>query len=261
VANVGAVYALLALAGHRHEMLRRLREGTRAQARRLAEIGGGLAHEMRNPLHALRINLHTLKRAFGQSNQLSREQIAATVSESDSVIDRLDVLLTDLVQFTSPHQGERTRLDLASEVQATINLLGEDLRRSQVEVRTHLPQDAVQVSAEPASFRQILLNLLTFAQHSAGKGGVVEVGVRSDNGHAEITVANSGPTLSDEQRARLFDPFQAPVETGSGLGLALVQSILSNLGGTASGQRRAEGGTVLRIRLPLAAAPDTGVSS
>jgi signal transduction histidine kinase len=243
----------------------------------LAQLGSGLAHEMRNPLHALRINLHTLKRAIGQclqtgpglangtggkaGPQLSHDQLTATVSESDAVIDRLDVLLRDLVQLTAPTQGERASLNIASETKATLSLLAEDLRRSQVEVRTDWPAVPIRVNAEPGCLRQVLLNLLTFAQHGAGKNGVVEVRVQSQDDMAEVAVASSGLTLSDEQRARLFDPFQSPVETGSGLGLALVQSILSNLGGTASGQRRAEGGTILRIRLPLAPAPDAGVSS
>ena len=260
VANVGAVYGLMLLAGQRQDIAQRLQNAIRARVRELAQLGGGLAHEIRNPLHALRMNLHTLKRAVGQSTPLSREQIADTISESDAVIDRLDVLLRDLVQLTAPSQGERSNLNVAKEMRATLNLLTEDFRRDQIDVHADLPAELVQISAEPAVFRQVLLNLLTFAQHAAGKQGVVEVQVAAHNGHADITVANSGFTLTDEQRAKLFDPFQTPVDSGSGLGLALVQSQVSSLGGTACGQRRAAGGTSLRIRLPLATTFDSGVS-
>jgi len=260
VANVAAIYGLMMLAGQRQDLALRLQDSTRARERELAQLGGGLAHEIRNPLHALRMNLHTLKRAVGQSTPLSREQIAATVSESDDVIDRLDVLLRDLVQFTAPAKGERSHLNLTNELQATLNLLAEEFRRQHVEIRTELPTHPVQISAEPTSFRQMLHNLLSFAQHAAGEQGLVEVQVASNADHAEISVANSGFTLTDEQHAKLFDPFQTPVDSGSGLGLALVQSHVTNLGGTASGQRRAAGGTTLRIRLPLAATFDSGVS-
>ena len=261
VANVAAVYGLLLLSGQRQDLAQRLQNAIRARARELAQLGGGLAHEIRNPLHALRMNLHTLKRAIGQSTPLSREQIADTISESDAVIDRLDVLLRDLVQLTVPSQGERSNLNVVKELQATVNLLKEEFRKGQVELRADLPNNPVQVSAEPTTFRQVLLNLLTFAQHAAGKQGLVEVQVASNADHAEITVANTGFTLTDEQRAKLFDPFQAPVDAGSGLGLALVQSQVSNLGGTASGQRRTTGGTTLRVRLPLATTFDSGVST
>lgn len=261
VANVGAVYGLMQLAVQRQDLSQRLQNAIRARTRELAQLGGGLAHEIRNPLHALRMNLHTLKRAIGQSTPLSREQIADTISESDAVIDRLDVLLRDLVQLTAPSQGERANLNVVKELQATVNLLREEFRKDQVEFRAELPSNPVQVSAEPATFRQVLLNLLTFAQHAAGKQGLVEVQVAANADHAEITVANSGFTLTDEQRAKLFDPFQTPVDAGTGLGLALVQSQVSSLGGTASGQRREKGGTVLRIRLPLATTFDSGVST
>ncbi len=258
VANVGAVYGLMLLAGQRQYLAQRLQNAIGARARELAQLGGGLAHEIRNPLHALRMNLHTLKRAIGQTTPLSREQIADTISESDAVIDRLDVLLRDLVQLTAPSQGERSNLNVVKELQATVNLLKEEFRKGQVELRADLPNNPVQVSAEPTTFRQVLLNLLTFAQHAAGKQGVVEVQVTSNSDHAEITVANSGFTLTDEQRAQLFDPFQTPIDSGSGLALALVQSQVSKLGGTASGQRRMPGGTTLHIRLPLATTFDSG---
>ena len=261
VANVGAVYGLMQLAVQRQDLAQRLQNAIRARTRELAQLGGGLAHEIRNPLHALRMNLHTLKRAIGQSTPLSREQIADTISESDAVIDRLDVLLRDLVQLTAPSQGERSNVNVVKELQATVNLLKEEFRKDQVELRADLPANSVQVSAEPTAFRQVLLNLLTFAQHAAGKQGLVEVQVAAHADHAEITVANSGFTLTDEQRAKLFDPFQTPVDAGSGLGLALVQSQVSNLGGTASGQRRTTGGTTLRIRLPFATTFDSGVST
>jgi signal transduction histidine kinase len=83
--------------------------------------------------------------------------------------------------------------------------------------------------------------------------------VQSHNGQAEVAIASAGFTLTDEQRAKLFDPFQAPGEKSSGLGLALVQALLRNLGGSVSGESRAAGGTVLRVRLPLAATLDHAV--
>lgn len=259
VANVAAVYGLMVLAGRHQALASQLTETIRSRARELAQLGGGLAHEMRNPLHALRINLHTLKRAIGKNTPLDRDQIAATVSDSDAVIDRLDVLLGDLVHYTEPATGETKDLNLAAEVQATLNLLAEDFRSRQVEVKTDLSRDPVQVRAEPTSFRHLLHNLLSFVQQTAGQSGPVEVQVQARNGFAELAIASAGLKLTDAERGKLFDPFQAPGESGSGLGLALVQSLLRNLGGSVSGESRAAGGTLLRLRLPLAAAPDLGV--
>jgi two-component system sensor histidine kinase HydH len=261
VADIAALYGLTALSGHRQNLSERLRDAVRLRSRELAQLGAGLAHEMRNPLHALRMNLHTLKRAIGQNSPLSREQLVATVSDSDAVIDRLDVLLRDLVQFTSPSQGEKSRLDLVAEMRATLNLLSEDLGRTQTEVHSQLPAEPVPVIASPACLRQVLLNLLTFAQHGGGQKRQLDVQVQTVGGQAEIALSNHGLKMSEEQLAHMFDPFQAPNETGSGLGLAVVRCLLEDLDGTVCGAARPAGGVVLRVRLPLAPVPESGVTA
>src|SRR5207253_10481430 len=101
-----AAAALLFL-GRRERLLKSsLSSGGRERARELAQLGAGLAHEIRNPLHALRINLHTLRRALTGRSPLASEDVVATIRESDASIDRLDVLMRDLLQFSDPHRGE-----------------------------------------------------------------------------------------------------------------------------------------------------------
>ncbi|HEX5106149.1 MAG TPA: ATP-binding protein [Pirellulaceae bacterium] len=260
VCSIAAVYGLSELSRQRIELQRKVREGASSRSRELAQLGCGLAHEIRNPLHALRINLHTLKRAINNGTQFSRDQMTAMVSDSDAVIDRLDVLLHDLVQFTSPPQGERTRLDVVREVRATLNLMSGDLNRQHVKVQTEFPAAPVMVAAEAACFRQALLNLLTFAQQGAGQDGTIDVAVRVNRSRAEIAVANRGLTLDDEQLAQMFDPFQGPAEAGSGLGLALVRCLFEQFGGSVGGESPVSGGTVISVRLPLAESRDAGVT-
>ena len=87
------------LARGQGRMWRVLRGQTRQRSRELSQIGSGLAHEIRNPLHALRINLHTLRRSFSSRNPLPEDQLIDTIEESASAIDRLDELMRDLVQY------------------------------------------------------------------------------------------------------------------------------------------------------------------
>jgi signal transduction histidine kinase len=248
----GAVFATVFIARQTQRLRQAYRQCLGERARQLAQIGGGLAHEVRNPLHALRINLHTLKRALGQNKPLSSEQIADTVKESDAEIDRLDALLRDFLEFTSPAHGEKGIIDVGREIQAALNLLAEDLRREQISVKCHLPPEPVIIRANPKRFRQVVQNLLTFAQRNAGKSGNVEIQVHENGRGAEISVADSGPNLTDEQRAHLFEPFQAPVDTGCGLGLALVQCFADEVGGDVSSQSRSPRGTQVRVVVPQA---------
>ena len=175
--DVAALGGLAFLAKTERRLRQALRGGTRQRSRELAQLGSGLAHEVRNPLHALRINLHTLKRAFSGRSSLPEDQLVATLQESNAAIDRLDVLMRDLLQFSDPNTGQVARVDVVHEVQATLGLLAENLRREQIEVRTRLCSQSMPVAIDPTRFRQAMLNLMTHAQHRAGKNGKIDVTV------------------------------------------------------------------------------------
>jgi len=256
--NAGATGALLHLAARHRGLWKALRDKVTRHSRELAQLGSGLAHEIRNPLHALRINLHTLRRALSGRSPLPEDQIVATIQESDASIDRLDSLMRDFLLFADPSRGEVARVDIASEVRSSLSLLAEDFRRQQIELRTQIPAAPATVAIDPARLRQVLHNLLTFAQHRVGQSGTIHLQVAEGEGGVEIAVDDSGPALSDEVRRRLFEPFQAPGETGSGLGLALVQTYIEEAGGRVVWQRHAPHGERCRLWLPLAPSVHNG---
>jgi signal transduction histidine kinase len=256
-AEAGAMAALIYLS-RRHTRLRRRLSGEHSErARDMAQLGSGLAHEIRNPLHALRINLHTLRRALGGRSQLSEQQIVDTIDDSDSAISRLDGLMRDLLQYSDPSSGQVVEVEVGPEVEAALKLLAEDFRRDNIQVAKNLPDLPTAVAIDPVRLRQLLHNVLTFAQHRAGKNGTIEVCVARSLGGVEITVGDSGPLLAVDKRARIFEPFQAPAETGSGLGLALVQLYAEEAGGQASWDGASAGGRC-RVWLPLATPGDKG---
>jgi signal transduction histidine kinase len=258
--DAAAVGALIYLARRQGRMWRRLRSENRDRTREIAQIGAGLAHEVRNPLHALRINLHTLRRAFGGRATLPQEQLVATVEESNAAIERLDALMRDFLQFSDPTEGDVEKVDVVHEVRATLNLQAENLRCDQIEVRTELTEQPTPISIDPIRLRQSLHNLLTFAQHRAGKNGKIDVSVAHKDGGVEIAIEDSGPGLPELQRARIFEPFQAPAETGSGLGLALVQVHVEEAGGQARfGCNGSANGC--RVWFPLATTANKGGES
>jgi signal transduction histidine kinase len=103
--------------------------------------------------------------------------------------------------------------------------------------------------------RQLLLNLLTFAEQNAGPSGRIEVSVAASDGAAELVVADSGPTLNAHDRARVFEPFQAARKTRSGLGLALVKAFASEAGGSVDCQPHEPSGNRFRVLLPVSRSP------
>lgn len=248
--DVVAGLALYRIATGQRRLSDKAENSERERATQLAGIASGLAHEIRNPLHALRLNLHALGKATTGKIQLTREDLLATIHESDSEIDELERLLRDLIRFSSPDSSKKVEINVVNEVQATLNLMDEDMRHKNIEVSSHWADRPVVVWFDPARLRQMLVNLLTFAQNNAGSKGRIEVQVNRRGNLAEVVVADSGPALSQSEVQRVFDPFQAPRDTGSGLGLALVQTFAAEAGGSASCETDASGGNRFRVLLP-----------
>jgi len=249
-ANLGAVIGLVLLARDFGELRRKLVHEIQYRTRQLSQIGMGLAHEIRNPLQALRINVHTLRRSVGRA-QLDEQQMTDMMRESDDEIDHLDGLMRDFVQYTVPHTGDRADVDLRREVQATLGLVSEELRRKQIELKTQFVDRPLTVHIDPARLRQVALHLLTFAQRSAGVKGTVQVSIAENNGAAELVIADTGPALSDADQARLFEPFQSTAHSDAGLGLALIRRFVEEAGGSID-RRKQSDMSGFRVLLPLA---------
>jgi signal transduction histidine kinase len=249
--DLAAGLALVIVARRHIELLNLVREGGRARATQLSQLAAGLAHEIRNPLHALRINLHSLKRAFGGQSRLTADDVAASIQDSNKSIDTLDRLMRDMLKYTAADGGQRTLVNLSGEMQATLNLLADEMRQRGITIEAQVADRPLMVAMDPARLRQALLNLFTFAQNNASSPGRVEVALSNGRGRAQIVVADNGPTLSEQDRARVFEPFQATKETGSGLGLALVKTFVEEVGGTLTCEPGNPVGNRFRATLPL----------
>jgi len=250
--NVAACGALVHVAREHTRIWEALNGERQERARQMAKLGSGLAHEIRNPLHALRINLHVLRRAFGGHSSLPEDQLVATISESNSAIDRLDQIMRELLQLSDSSTEGAAVVNLVQELQSALGLLAEDLKGDQIVLRCSLPADIVSISIDPIRLRQSLLNLFAFAKQRAGKGGSIEIGVERRENGVEIDIRDSGPALPADQSEHIFEPFQAPVRSGTGLGLALVQINVENARGRIQWDGATAKGGSCRVWFPLA---------
>jgi signal transduction histidine kinase len=249
-ANLAAIFGLVVLTRDFGGLRRKVARVVHDQKQLLAKIGVGLAHELRNPLHALRINVHTLKRSLGRAS-LSEQQVGEIMQESSDEIDRMDALVRDFVQFTVPQSAGDASADFREQVQATLHLLAEDMRRKHVQLKTELPDEPVNVRMSADRLRHTALNLFTFAQRSAGENGTIEIQMSQSDGAAELIIADSGKPLSHRDQDRLFEPFQATAHSDSDLGLALIHRFIKEAGGTIV-RTHSHGRNCFQLQLPLA---------
>jgi signal transduction histidine kinase len=201
------------------------------RATELGQVAAGLAHEIRNPLHAIRLNLHALGRLPDGSAKLNAVQVSTIINESNEEIARLDRLIEELLGFAKPDELREEEIDLVAELRVTLSFISQEMQCSGVELRTRIPDQAAMVHMDPTRLKQIMLNLLMNAKEAAGEGGRIDVGLANHDERVEIRVSDDGPGIPEGDREHIFEPFYTTKEGGSGLGLALVKRFVEEADG------------------------------
>jgi two-component system C4-dicarboxylate transport sensor histidine kinase DctB len=225
-------------------------------AKKLAAIGRlalGFAHEIRNPLSAIRMNFQLIRR-----NTETTPRTNESFDMVDKEIERLNGLLKDVMGFAKPRPLNLQRTDLVALIRQITLLLEQRFQQEQVVLSTQLP-DELQVVCDQEQIEQVLLNLVLNAIEAMEEcNGDKKMSINAvvDGDTALIHVVDSGGGIAPDDRDKLFDPFFTTKPSGGGLGLANVQSILLHHQGQIWVQSEPGQGTTFSLRLPLNG-PDT----
>jgi two-component system sensor histidine kinase PilS (NtrC family) len=219
------------------------------RAERLASIGrlaAGIAHEIRNPLASISGSIEMLKTTPGADAD-SRQLMDIAVRE----VDRLNRLITDLLDYARPHKEERRRLDLGEHAGEIVRAFEQE-RREKITVAVELPA-GVMVDAAPGQLRQVLWNLIRNAADAMSTSGGGEIAIRlgTDGPRAALAIRDQGPGIPPDRIDRIFEPFYSTKTGGTGLGLATVARIVADHGGTIDVSSEPGQGATFTVRLPL----------
>jgi two-component system sensor kinase FixL len=232
----------------RVQMEERLRE--QAALARLGEMAAVIAHEVKNPLAAVRGAIQVVGKRLPPG---SRE--ADVVTDIIARIDTLNLLVKDLLLFARPPQPHLVPLDVSLVLTATVGLLSQDVANAGVNVG--LGGGAPPILGDAEMLKIVFTNLLVnSAQAMKGHGDVV-VTVAADDAACVVEFTDSGPGIPADVRNRLFTPFVTTKARGTGLGLATVKRIVEAHSGRIQIECPDVGGTRIRIWLPLASLSGT----
>lgn len=225
------------------------------RAEELAEVGqiaAGMAHELRNPLTAIKMLVQT-NREEAEARGLPFEDLHVIEQE----ILRMEGRLNVFIDFAKPPKPERQRLDLAAVVDQTLALIGGRARKQRVQLKFTPPLVPVAIEADGEQVRQLLVNLALNALDVMPRGGILEIELtpRGET-FVELTVLDTGPGIAPRHLNRLYEPFFTSKETGLGLGLAVSQRIARDHGGSLRALNRTQGGACFVLRLPAARGKD-----
>jgi len=228
--------------------LRRLEQQSR-RAERLATLGqlaAGIAHEIRNPLASISGSIELLRQAPTASDD-DRTLMAIVHRE----IQRLNVLIGDLLDYANPRPLQSDDFDLGSLVEETLRVARAEPAFADVELAADIEQPLA-IHGDPAKLRQLVWNLVRNARDAALTGGKhVRVEVRRGPTSATIAVRDDGPGIAKEMVARIFDPFVTTKEKGTGLGLATCAAVVGEHNGRIDVDTAPERGTTMLVTLPV----------
>ena len=224
----------------------------RAQCAEIAELAGGLAHEIRNPLSTMRLNLDLLAEDFADSQTTRDRRALQKIDRLRQESHRLEVILEDFLRFIRA-QGPRLE-------PTDLNGVVDDLRdfsevrslEQGVTTRAYYDANLPPIPLDADLFKQALLNLILNAQAAMPGGGELTLQTRREGDHAALDVIDTGCGIPEHARSKVFDSFYSTKPKGTGLGLPTTRRIVEAHGGAIDVASEPGKGSKFTIRLPMA---------
>jgi two-component system NtrC family sensor kinase len=215
----------------------------------LGKLSAGVAHEINNPLSNVLLSLEMLENHLSESGYLSgksRERIEAAKRN----LDRAAKIARELLFYSQEREAEFVPVNLNDIVETTLGLL--DSRRDSYDILLMLGE-IPDVSGIPWKIEEILLNLLMNAMEASSPGGAIEITTRVQDAHICCAVRDHGSGISEQNLARVFDPFFTSKDPGegTGLGLSICFGIMQMHGGEIQLESKERHGTTAQLLFPM----------
>jgi len=220
-------------------------------SRRLASLGrlaAGVAHEIRNPLSSIKGFATYFKERY-RDNPDDQKTSEIMIQE----VDRLNRVITQLLEFARPPVIQKKRASLQSLIQHSLRMIERQASAKEIQVLSHLPSDVKEVDLDPDGINQVLLNLYLNAIEAMERGGRLTVSLYREKRSpwVKIMVSDTGKGISKEDLEHVFDPYFTTKQSGTGLGLAIVHKIIEAHRGEVRAESEIGRGTTVSILLPV----------
>ncbi len=227
----------------------RVMEETARRQDRLAAVGrlaASIAHEIRNPLAAMRGSIQMLRLEFKEDSDHA-QLMEIILRESD----RLNKIVTDYLNYARPRPASMEKVDVCEVIRETLKLLRNSPELSDGHtLNEDLPAESLIVKGDAEQLKQVCWNVARNALQSMPNGGQFSVSAdRTDARRVHINFKDSGCGMSPEQVERLFEPFTSTTG-GTGLGMSIVYQIIRDHSGTINVRSREGKGTTISVELP-----------
>ena len=223
------------------------------RSEKLAAIGqwsGGVAHDLRNPLGAIRNAAYLLNRKLASDGYFdANPKLKQYLGIIERQVTRSNEIISDLMTSAGVGSSALTEIQLDNVLEKFLETM---VKNDNIVLSLQIDAGLCPVMADEEQLQRVFLNLANNAQEAMPGGGHLTITAASVNEHIEISFIDTGQGISEENIGQIFDPLFTTKTKGTGLGLAVCQEIISRHGGTISARRNEgpAGGTTFEVRLP-----------
>jgi two-component system sensor histidine kinase HydH len=229
------------------EITRRLR----AQYAEISQLAGGLAHEIRNPLSTLSLNLDLLAEDFHNPESTRDVRVAQRVDRLRHEVRRLHAILESFLRFARVQDLKLEPTDLNAVIDDLRDFFEPHAGTKGIVIRTRFAPDLPAINLDRDLFKQAILNLVLNAEHAMPSGGELILTTRHEEPWIVFDVIDTGQGMPEPVCTRIFDPFFSTRSGGSGLGLPTTRKIIEAHGGAIRVQSEPGKGSQFTVLLPV----------
>ncbi len=187
----------------------------------LGQMSSIIAHEIRNPLGSIRLNLQYLLRKMRIPEPYSR-----SFQDIDAGIQRIEKVIHGILDFVRPTQSELQHIDLHDLLDICLSAWQQEQNGQKIEVTTRYEAEWARIEADPHQLERAFMNLLRNAAEATPEAGTVSIRTWNEKEWIFVSFEDEGPGIPKEHAERIFDPFYTTKPDGIGIGLAVVKRVL-----------------------------------
>ncbi len=219
----------------------------------IARLAGALAHEIKNPLSTIRLNMQLLAEDLEDAQSPTQRRAQKRIDVTQRECQRLQQLLDDFLNYAKVRHLDLKPVDLNIEIAEALDFFEPEAQESNVEIIRYLDPDLPSVMLDREAFRGAFLNLILNAKQAMPDGGQLVARTTSSNGNVALFLIDTGCGMDDRTAAQMFDAFFSTKPGGSGLGLPTTAKIIEAHGGRIAVQSEVGRGTQFTVELPVPA--------
>ena len=221
------------------------------QYTQIAQLAGGLAHEIKNPLSTIRLNMELLAEDLSERRSPVNRRALAKIEVMQRECQRLQDLLEDFLNFAKVRDLKLEPSDLNEQVTQVLDFFAPQSRASHIEVIRYLDPELPTVLLDREAFHGALLNLVLNAEQAMEEGGQLVVRTTPTGAAVALYLIDTGCGIDEARMSKMFDAFFSTKQGGSGLGLPTSRKIIEAHGGRMYAESELGRGTKFTIELPV----------